>query len=142
MLYYNGIMNETKQRELQKEEQKALQELALAFAISRIKTNGYFFDREYTWDDDTNQLGLTSEKAVIRVLGKIVKVPIGEDKEHKTFESAHEATRTYWSNYYAEVRLKRRGARTSESERVNQRRRQANYRAKLKDKEREIAQNQ
>lgn len=83
-----------------------LQALATRYSISRIKLSTINFDREFKLSLDGN-LRLVSTKAVIRVLGKTTKVPIGEGCEFSTYEEAFEATKKYWSEYYKEIRASR-----------------------------------
>lgn len=83
-----------------------LQALATRYSISRIKLSTLNFDREFKLSLD-GELLLVSTKAVIRVLGKTTKVPIGGDSEFSTFEEAFEATKNKWSEYYREIRANR-----------------------------------
>jgi hypothetical protein len=108
----------------------ALEKDLLAFAdrysLTRLKISTINFDREYRRGVAGN-LHLVSTKAVIRVLGKTTKVPIGEGEEFSTYEEAYEATKKYWSEYYKQVRAKR-----SDKERLAEAKRQKRYREKRK----------
>lgn len=97
------------------------------YSLSRIKFSTIHFDLDYRRNPDTGDLELTSEKAVIRTLGKVTKVPIGDDHPHKTFEEAEKATKKYWQEYYRKVRAKR-----SEKERRAEAKRQKRYRERKK----------
>lgn len=71
--------------------------------IRRLKIETLDFDFEFKLNHfDT--LELVSTKAVIRVIGKTTKVPIGEDQEHQTYESAYTATKQYWQQYFKNYR--------------------------------------
>lgn len=83
-----------------------LMALATRYSVSRIKLSTLNFDREFKLSLD-GSLHLVSTKAVIRVLGKTTKVPIGEGCEFSTYEEAFEATKKYWSEYYKEIRASR-----------------------------------
>lgn len=83
-----------------------LQAVATRYSISRIKLTTLNFDREFRQGVDGN-LQLVSSKAIIRVLGKTTKVPIGGGAEFSTFEEAFEATKKYWSEYYKRIRANR-----------------------------------
>lgn len=113
-----------------------LQTFAAKHAITRIKVSTINFDRDFKLGQDA-RLDLVSCKAIIRVLGKMTKVPIGPDEEHKTYEEAFEATKTYWSEYYKTVRAKRTPAeRRAEAER------QKRYREKRRGRETEAERRQ
>lgn len=96
------------------------------YSLTRFRFSTINFDRDFKLGQDGN-FHLVSTKAVIRVLGKTTKVPIGEGCEFSTYEAAFEATKKYWSEYYREVRAKR-----SEAERVAEAKRQKRYREKRK----------
>lgn len=96
------------------------------YSVSRIKFSTINFDLDYQRDDD-GKLCLKTEKAVIRTLGKVTKVPIGETEKYKTFEEAEEATKKYWQEYYKEVRAKR-----SPEKRQEEAKRQKRYREQRK----------
>lgn len=106
--------------------EQALLEIANRYSITRFKISTINFDLDYQRNDDGN-LYLISEKAIIRVLGKVTKVPIGENEEFSTYEAAFEATKLYWSEYYKKVRASR-----SDKERVAEAKRQKRYREKRK----------
>lgn len=114
--------------EREKLEQHML-EFANRYSVSRLKFSTPNFDLDYSRDSD-GRLYLTSEKAVIRVLGKTTKVPIGANEPYKTFEEAKEATKLYWQEYYKNVR-----ARRSDHERRQEAKRQKRYREKRRAKE-------
>lgn len=103
-----------------------LLEFADRYSVSRIKFSTINFDLDYHRRDD-GQLYLKTEKAVIRTLGKVTKVPLGDDHQHKTFEEAEEATKKYWQEYYRQVR-----ARRSDQERQAEAKRQKRYRERKK----------
>lgn len=83
-----------------------LQALARRYSVSRIKLSTLNFDREFKLSLDGN-LRLVGTKAVIRVLGKTTKVPIGEGEQFSTYEEAFEATKKHWSEYYKSIRANR-----------------------------------
>lgn len=76
------------------------------YSLERLRISTINFDRDYKLAPD-GSFNLVSTKAVIRVLGKTTKVPIGEGETYKTFEEAWEATKKYWSEYYRDIRAKR-----------------------------------
>jgi hypothetical protein len=95
------------------DEEKAYQQfeeditaLADKYSVTRLKVSTSNFDREFKRGQDGSFL-LVSTKAVIRVLGKVTKVPIGEGEQFSTFEEAYEATKKHWSEYYKDIRAKR-----------------------------------
>lgn len=92
------------------------------YSVTRLKISTLNYDREYKRGQDGSFL-LVSTKAVIRVLGKVTKVPIGDDQEFSTYEAAFEATKNYWSEYYRDIRAKR-----SERQKIAEARRQKRYR--------------
>lgn len=106
--------------------EKELLVFANKYSLTRLKLSTINFDREYRRGVDGN-LQLVSTKAVIRVLGKTTKVPIGEGEEFSTFEAAFDATKKHWSEYYKNVRAKR-----SDQERLAEAKRQKRYREKRK----------
>lgn len=103
--------------------------LANQYSVSRMKISTPNFDREYRRGVDGSFL-LVSTKAVIRVLGKTTKVPIGDDQKYKTYEEAFEATKKYWSEYYKNIRASR-----SDAEKRAEARRQKKYREGRKAKD-------
>jgi len=103
--------------------------LANKYSATRIKISTPNFDREYRRGVDGSFL-LVSTKAIIRVLGKTTKVPIGEGEEFSTYEAAYEATKKYWSEYYRGIRASR-----SEAQKRAEARRQKKYREERKAKE-------
>lgn len=105
-----------------------LQALATRYSISRIKLSTLNFDREFKLSLDGN-LVLVSTKAVIRVLGKTTKVPIGESEQFSTYEQAFEATKNYWSEYYRDIRATR-----SPEQIAAEKKRQKRYRDKRKNR--------
>lgn len=112
----------------------------LAFAqrnsLERVKITSQNFDLDYK-RDKAGRLILMSEKAIIRSMGKVSKVPIGVGQEYATFEDAEKAVKKYWSEYYKKVRSKR-----TDKQRAAEARRQKRYRDKLKAKELDIHRNQ
>ena len=106
------------------------------YSVSRIKFSTINFDLDYQRDDD-GKLRLKTEKAVIRTLGKVTKVPIGEGEEFATFEEAEEATKKRWQEYYREVRAKR-----SDKERRAEALRQKRYRERRKSHDEEFEKRQ
>ena len=100
--------------------------LATRYSATRIRISTINFDRDYRRGVDGN-FQLVSTKAIIRVLGKTTKVPIGEGEQFSTYEEALEATKKYWSEYYKNIRAKR-----SEEERIAEARRQKRYRERRK----------
>lgn len=109
--------------------EKMLPELALLanrYSITRLKLSTLNFDREFRRGVD-GSFQLVSTKAIIRVLGKTTKVPIGEGEEFSTFEEAFEATKNKWSEYYKGIRANR----TPEQLKAEQKR-QKRYRQKRK----------
>lgn len=119
-------MNE---KQLREQFQADLTAFANRWSLTRVKTESINFDRDFQRGQD-NQFHLKSEKAVIRALGKLSKVPIGEGREFKTFEEAEAAMREKWSQYFKERRVKR-----SENEKRGEQRRQKRYRDKKKAKD-------
>lgn len=112
----------------------------LAFAnkhsLLRVKVSTIHFDLDYKRNDD-GEFFLDTEKAVIRTLGKVTKVPIGANEKYQTYEQAEEATKKYWQEYYRKVRASR-----SEQERRNEAKRQARYRQRKKADEEAFEQRQ
>lgn len=96
------------------------------YSVTRLKISTLNYDREYKRGQDGSFL-LVQTKAIIRVLGKVTKVPIGEDAEFSTYEAAFEATKKYWSEYYRDIRAKR-----SERQKIAEARRQKRYRERRK----------
>jgi len=119
-----------------KEFEDALATLAAKYSITRLKLSTINFDREYRRGVD-GKFNLVSTKAVIRVLGKTTKVPIGDGCEFSTYEAAFDATKKYWSEYYRGVRAKR-----SELERIEEAKRQKRYREKRKKQETDLKRQQ
>lgn len=106
------------------------------YSVSRIKFSTINFDLDYQRDDD-GKLVLKTEKAVVRTLGKVTKVPIGAGEEFATFEEAEEATKKRWQEYYREVRAKR-----SDKERRAEALRQKRYRERKKQHREEFEKRQ
>ena len=106
--------------------------LADRYSMLRIKFSTVNFDLDYQRDDD-GKLRLKTEKAVIRTLGKVTKVPIGETEEFKTYEQAEEATKKRWQEYYREVRAKR-----SDTAKRAEALRQKRYRERRKTRDHEF----
>ena len=116
--------------------EQALLEFADRYSVSRIKFSTINFDLDYHRNSQ-GELYLHSEKAVIRTLGKVTKVPIGENEQYKTFEEAEEATKKYWQEYYKKVRAKR-----SDDERRQEAKRQKRYRERKKSQDTELERRQ
>lgn len=116
----------------QEEQFKKFESELTAFAnqhsVTRLKVSTLNFDREYRRGVDGNLL-LVSTKAIIRVLGKVTKVPIGEGEEFSTYEEAFEATKKYWSEYYRDIRANR-----SPEQIAAEQKRQKRYRERRKKK--------
>lgn len=106
--------------------EQTLQDLAQQFSVEKIKLTTLNFDLEYERTSNGN-IRLTSEKAIVRVLGKVKKVPIGKDHPHKSFEDAEKAIKNYWKEYYKNIRKNR-----SEHERKMEQERQRKYRERRK----------
>jgi hypothetical protein len=113
-----------------------LQALATRYSVSRVKLSTLNFDREFRQGVDGN-LQLVSTKAVIRVLGKTTKVPIGEGEEFSTYEQAFEATKNHWSEYYKTIRANR-----SPEQLAAEARRQKRYRERRKKSETQLKRQQ
>lgn len=117
------IMNEQETYEQMEQEILAL---ANKYSLERLRISTINFDRDFKRGLD-GSFKLVQTKAVIRVLGKLTKVPIGEGCKFSTYEEAFEATKNYWSEYYRGVRAKR-----SEADRITEARRQKRYREQRK----------
>jgi hypothetical protein len=98
--------------------------LATKHSLTKLKTESLNFVRDYRRAEDGSFL-LVSERAVVRALGKVSKVPIGEGERYADYEAAAEGVRQHWSDYFKKQRAKR-----SEAERRGERLRQQQYRAK------------
>lgn len=112
-----------------------LHSLFLKYGITSARLESVNFVRDYEFIGDT--IKLTSEKAVVRALGKTRKIKIGENEPYKTYEEADKANREYWSAYFKERR-----SRWTEKELAGERRRQKRYRERRKARERGIITNQ
>lgn len=106
------------------------------YSVTRLKVSTLNFDREFQRGQDGSFL-LVSTKAVVRVLGKVTKVPIGEGEQFSTFDEAFEATKKHWSEYYKDIRAKR-----SAAEKAAEARRQKRYREQRKKKDTELKRQQ
>lgn len=111
----------------QKMEQDIL-DFANRYSLSRVKISSPNFDFDFERNDD-GSLYLKKLKAVVRTLGQVSKVPIGEDEQYKTFEEAEEAIKKHWQEYYRNIRANR-----SEKERRAEARRQKAYRERMKQR--------
>lgn len=120
------------EQKLREQFEKDLAEFANRYSLTRIKTESLNFDRDFKRGED-NQFHLKSEKAVIRVLGKVSKVQIGENHQYKTFEEAEIAMREKWSAYFKKQRMKR-----TQNEKRGQQRRQKRYRDKKRARDIEL----
>lgn len=113
-----------------------LQAFALKYSATRIKIETLNFDRDFRRGED-GVLRLKTEKAVIRALGKVTKVPIGEDEPYKTYDEAEAFARNYWSEYF-----KKRRAKRTEAEKRGEARRQKRYRERRKAQQQALAEQQ
>lgn len=102
----------------------------------RVRVNTLDFDYDFKRDEQ-GVLQLVGLKAVIRVLGRTVKEPIGQDKTYKTYDEAYEATKKHWSEYYRQVRQNR-----SPAERRAEAKRQRAYRERRQQAETEASRQQ
>jgi hypothetical protein len=109
---------------------------ATRYSADRLKISTVNFDRDYQRQAD-GRLHLVKEKAIIRVLGKVTKVSIGEGEQYATYEDAFEATKKHWQEYYKNVRANR-----SEAEKVATARRQKRYRERRRAKAQELKERQ
>ena len=105
---------------------KDLNDLAIRYSLTRIKTESINFKREFQLIE-TGKLVLVSEKAIITALGKTSVVPIGENQKYKSYEEAEKYVREFWSKYFKERRERR-----SDKEKLAEARRQKRYREKRK----------
>jgi hypothetical protein len=126
-------MNE---EQLYKQMEQEIFALASKYSLTRLKISTINFDREFKLALD-GSFHLVQTKAIIRVLGKTTKVPIGEGEEFSTYEEAFDATKKYWSEYYKKVRERR-----SDSEKAAAQRRQKRYREQRKLKETQLKRQQ
>lgn len=107
--------------------------IANKYSATRIKISTPNFDLDYQRKDD-GELYLILEKAVIRVMGKVTKVVIGEGQKFSTYEEAFEATKKYWQEYYKKVRSAR-----VEADKKSSPKRQKRQRDKKRQAEQEFA---
>ena len=68
--------------------------VAQRYSFESFKIQTYNFDRTYKLNAEGGY-DLVLEKATIRSYGKVTKVPIGENQEHKTYEDAEKAVQKY-----------------------------------------------
>lgn len=129
---YHKRMDEEK---IYQEFEQELVAFANKYSIDRLKLSTVNFDREFKRGQDGSFL-LVSTKAVIRTLGKVTKVPVGEGCEFSTFEEAEAATKKYWSEYYKNIRAKRTDAE-KRAEAQRQKRYREQRKAKNTEKERQ-----
>lgn len=112
------------------EHRQLLEEDLLAFAdkhsLTRVKTESLDFDRDYK-RIESGEFVLAVEKAVIRVLGKVTKVKIGEGEEYPDYESAKKAVTEHWKAYFKAQRENR-----TDAEKRGEALRQKRYREKKK----------
>ena len=125
-----------KEDDAYKQFEAELAAFATKFSVTRLKISTINFDREYRRGVDGSFI-LVSTKAIIRVLGKVTKVPIGEGEEFSTYEEAFEATKKYWSEYYRDIRAKR-----SPEQIAAEKKRQKRYRERRKNKATELKRQQ
>lgn len=116
-------------KDIQNQLEQEIVALANKFSITRLKVSTINFDREYRRGVD-GSFQLVSTKAVVRALGKVTKVPIGDDQEFKTFAEAEEAVKKKWSEYYKQVRANR-----TDAEKRREARRQKQYRERRRQNE-------
>ena len=113
--------------------EQELFKFATHYSLERVKLSTINFDLDYRRDPETYEFYLHQEKAIIRTLGKVTKVPIGETETYKTYEEAEIPVKKKWQEYYKNVRAKRSSAdRKAEAER------QAKYRQRKKQEEQEF----
>lgn len=122
--------------EQQIHEQKLLNNLANQLSLSRIKTEGLHFDRDYKRDPKTNELALVTEKAVIRTHGKTSKILIGEHYKYKTWDEAQEHAVKHWAEYFKARRQLERSATMIAGDKRRQKRYYNNKRAQSEGIER------
>ena len=119
-------------------EKSEIQSSAIAamerFSATRLRIETINFDLDYK-RSKTGAIELASEKAIIRTMGQVVKVKIGEDQEYKTYEEAAEATRLHWSAYF-----KARRDNMTDQERRTTAKRQKRYRERRAAKAAEFEQ--
>lgn len=130
---YNQCMNEQEQYEQMEQELVAF---ATKYSVTRLRLSTINFEREFKRGQDGSFL-LVSTKAVIRVLGKVSKIPIGEGEKYQTYEQAFEAAQKHWSEYYKNVRANR-----SPEQLVAEARRQKRYRERRKQAQEELKRQQ
>lgn len=101
--------------------------------ILRLKVETAHFDFIFERSED-NSFELVSTKAVIRAVGKVTKVPLGDDREHQSYETAYDHARQHWSDYFKQYR---QGLETTEATlaeaRVRGKRHRSNKRAEEQD---------
>lgn len=119
-------MNET---DIYKQMEQEIFALATKYSITRLKISTLNFDREFKLGQD-GKFNLVSTKAIVRALGKITKVPIGEHEQYKTFEEAEKAVKEHWSEYYKKIRANRSPAQLKAEAR-----RQKRYRERRRQNE-------
>lgn len=116
--------------------EKDATEIADKYSALRLKINTLDFDYDFKRNAN-GELVLIGVKAVIRVLGKTSKVPIGENQEYETYAQAYEATKKRWSDYYKQVRENR-----TPEEKKAEAKRQKIYREKHKQEQKELKRQQ
>lgn len=100
---YDTYMTEI---ELYEQMEQELLVFATKYSLTRAKLSTPNFDRDYKRGQD-GSFNLVSTKAVVRSLGKVTKVPIGENEACQTYEQAAEAAKKHWSEYYKRIRASR-----------------------------------
>lgn len=118
-----------KENNLQEQLEQEIIALANKYSIERLKISTVNFDREYRRSVD-GSFRLVLTKAVIRALGKVTKVPIGDDQECKTYEEAETLVKKKWSEYYKAIRANR-----TDAEKRKAARRQKQYRERRRQNE-------
>lgn len=98
--------------------------------LLKLKVETAHFDFIFERQED-NTFQLVSTKAVIRVLGKVTKVPLTQGD---TWEQAHERVRQHWSEYFKTYRQQLVPTEDQRTKaRVRAKRYQANRRAETRD---------
>lgn len=127
----------TTKDDLRKQFEADLNEFAIKYSITSINLESYNFQRKYKLAPHGDLLALQSEKAIVRTHGRTVKIPIGENETHKTYEEAEKFAKEYWAEY-----TKKRRENWSPSERAAYLKRQKRYYEMRKQKELEISRRQ
>lgn len=89
-----------------KSELEFVEQFANQLSLSRVKTEGLFFDKDFVRQETDGKMQLVSTKAVVVTHGKTTKVRIGEGEKYATYEDAVAAVKKHWSEYFKARRLK------------------------------------